>query len=267
MPVPSVSALLDWDLDSADEHWEQVEALIVYLGPEGAAQEAVGLCGSADALLQAAGLDILGELAQVQEWPATPRRLPNAPTHQDDVQPLQHRLQQRAGVVDQEQLARPSGRGVHVSRYSLSAAPARTHHECMGTADDRLAHHLSWSEGESYDDHRQRLGRHLDTANSAETTQSAVGWCHSDDPVVQATGLDVLGELSQRQPELLDVLLEQAERLGTSESYDVRWSAVHWVGEHWDRAWRRCCCGSSTMRMLGFGGKQSCLCRTRETAS
>ncbi len=104
----------------------------------------------------------------------------------------------------------------------------------MGTADDRLAHHLSWSEGESYDDHRQRLGRHLDTANSAETTQSAVGWCHSDDPVVQATGLDVLGELSQRQPELLDVLLEQAERLGTSESYDVRWSAVHWVGEHWD---------------------------------
>ncbi len=72
MPVPSVSALLDWDLDSADEHWEQVEALIVYLGPEGAAQEAVGLCGSADALLQAAGLDILGELAQVQEYPLEP---------------------------------------------------------------------------------------------------------------------------------------------------------------------------------------------------
>ncbi len=64
--------LLSCNQDSAEEHWEQVDAFVAYFGPDLAAEEAVAWCRTGDEHLQGAGLDVLGVLAQEHMYPLQP---------------------------------------------------------------------------------------------------------------------------------------------------------------------------------------------------
>ena len=79
---------------------------------------------------------------------------------------------------------------------------------------------------DDFDEHWEAVDRFIAEVGDAAAQQSALQWCRSPESNTQGAGLDVLGKLTRRHPELLPMLLGQVEQAVSSTDEDVRWSAA-----------------------------------------
>ena len=91
--------------------------------------------------------------------------------------------------------------------------------------EDYLPELSKWTEVD-FDEHWEAVDQFIADLGPDTALATALRWCRTANDDTRCAGLDVLGNLTRGNPDLLPVLLQQARLAAVSPNEDVRWSAA-----------------------------------------